>query len=566
VKITPVVLLVLAALALLQPISASAEYKSIRVPLWADAATNGLAQYAIKYRLTHNTGPGRNMTVFRFTYPNGQPGVYALESLARRRHAERRLHNFLTEHGIDPDTITEVYTELEPCSFRGQYCKPLLESLKGLRTVWHSLDYPYEEGVTPEKKAADKAQRTASVTVLTSATKASKRGFALGTQIMDAPGRQAGSGSLPVALGAPQVADVGPCGPACSGGTGGIDFSSLELRYVADTGGAGERGLSYAFRGRPGTTPPDAALGVASSLQASDAFFVWLALPPQSFWVNLNPTEPNRIIDPQFARSDAGRVLLESDLLMKKAVAPLVHPDSPTGAAFWKGLDDLYGNRPGVATCMSFRQWIVPARATVYATARELYILDAPLEVKMESDYLGPGTAVGDCPMDAPALNAAKQDLYRRLILPLVQNLVSTHAAFAPLRRVYLSRIAAEWFRQRSAQHPTALRRVANSGRIDRWLARPPWNPLDVFNRYVASVRDGEFKVERPVQYGPHTYAVTYVYGGVDFSQTPARNVGGAEFKARFPTLAARVRRALQRPARDPQRGEVWLGGSSGGR
>src|SRR5690606_38563166 len=121
---------------------------------------------------------------------------------------------------------------------------------------------------------------------------------------------------------------------------------------------------------------------------ASDAFFVWLALPPDTFWVNLNPTEPDRIIDPRFARTDAGRVLLEADLALKKVVAPLVHPESPSGARFWRELEALYGDRADRA-CFSVRQWIVPKRATVHATGDELYILDAPLAVKMESEFVG---------------------------------------------------------------------------------------------------------------------------------------------------------------------------------
>jgi hypothetical protein len=69
-----------------------------------------------------------------------------------------------------------------------------------------------------------------------------------------------------------------------------------------------------------------------------DTFFTWLALPPQSFWVNLNPNQPDRIIDPQLARTDAGRVMLESDLLLKKTTVGLINPDTPLGDAFWDEL------------------------------------------------------------------------------------------------------------------------------------------------------------------------------------------------------------------------------------
>lgn len=87
---------------------------------------------------------------------------------------------------------------------------------------------------------------------------------------MNPPGGR-GGGPLPRELAWPR------------GGPGGIDFSSLELRYVGDTGSGEPDGLRYSFRGRSGAPVPDPAAGVQAARQASDAFFVWLALPPQSF-------------------------------------------------------------------------------------------------------------------------------------------------------------------------------------------------------------------------------------------------------------------------------------------
>lgn len=64
---------------------------------------------------------------------------------------------------------------------------------------------------------------------------------------------------------------------------GGIDLSTLELRYVSDAGPRG--GISYAMRGLPSTGLSDPAAGMAAARAASDSFFTWLALPPQAFWV-----------------------------------------------------------------------------------------------------------------------------------------------------------------------------------------------------------------------------------------------------------------------------------------
>jgi hypothetical protein len=68
---------------------------------------------------------------------------------------------------------------------------------------------------------------------------------------------------------------------------GGIDFSSLELRYLADANEGAGSGLRYAFRAQSGAGPGDRDAGLQAAREASDAFFVWLALPPRRLWVNL---------------------------------------------------------------------------------------------------------------------------------------------------------------------------------------------------------------------------------------------------------------------------------------
>jgi hypothetical protein len=102
---------------------------------------------------------------------------------------------------------------------------------------------------------------------------------------------------------------------------GGIDFSSLELRYLADANEGAGSGLRYAFRAQSGAGPGDRDAGLQAAREASDAFFVWLALPPRRLWVNLGPNEPDRIIDADLGRTDAGRILLEADLALKKTTA-----------------------------------------------------------------------------------------------------------------------------------------------------------------------------------------------------------------------------------------------------
>ncbi|GIG66198.1 hypothetical protein [Phytomonospora endophytica] len=340
---------------------------------------------------------------------------------------------------------------------------------------------------------------------------------------------------------------------------GGVDFSTLELRYVSDTydGGLGT-GVDYAYS-------VDAAEGVdvsyggrESAQLAADAFFTWLALPTDTFWVNLNPDEPDRIIDEDFGSTDAGRVLLEADLDMKKIVADFIHPDTKGGAKYWEALR-------GETKCISMRQWIVPKPAVVKDDGDSLFILDAPLEVKMEGEYLeskGAGGTAG-CSGQSGGDTDHNEGVYADLILPKVEEAVNTAPEFAELRRVYASRVAAEWYRHRSETKTTAYSDIIDSGDVSAWPAREDWDPKDVFDDYVKSYTEGEFNVERRTRQGDYIVTTTYIYGGVTFFDVPSRSVSDEEFAAEHPALNAAVGESMLAPTVEEGAAGIWLGGRS---
>jgi hypothetical protein len=344
------------------------------------------------------------------------------------------------------------------------------------------------------------------------------------------------------------------------GGTdplGGVDFSTLELRYVSDTYQGGS-GLQYAFNAQP-TPDEQASYGGRRAAQlASDAFFVWMALPTSAFTVNLGPDEPDRIMESRFGTTDAGRVLLEADLQMKKTVAKLIHPDSPTGAQFWSALR-------GESKCLSMRQWIVPAPASVREDNGQLYILNAPLEVKLETDYAraaGVG-GVSGCPGQSDSETKFNEQLFRTTILPKVSFAVNYAPEYADLRRVYVSRVAAQWYRERSATKHTAYSDVVNSGDVTSWPARTAWSPKEVWERYVSSYKNGEFKVTRKSQQGNVVTTETYVYGGVDLTNIPRLKLSDKSFTSLHAKLPATVSQAAYRPTNEDGGKRLWLGGLS---
>lgn len=340
---------------------------------------------------------------------------------------------------------------------------------------------------------------------------------------------------------------------------GGVDFSTLQLRYISDTDLNGN-GVQYSFAANPQTGAAPSFGGNANAYMASDSFFVWLALPTSAFTVNLNPNEPDRIIDAQFGRTDAGRILLEADYTMKQATAKLVDPATPDGRQF---LDTLKG-----AKCFSpQRKWIIPLPASVAAQGDSMYILDAPLDVKLEIEGMDLKPGIG-CPAQDAAITRQNDDRYRTMILPKIVDEVNHAPEYADLRRVYASRIAAEWYRQRSATKATAYSKIVDSGNIDAWTSKEPFSPQELFNRYRKSFDEGD--ATYTWQTGDRT-TWKLTIGGVDFTNIPMVNMTPKDFAKDHPNLPATASGSLfgprlQSSAQQSSAQRVWLGGLTSAR
>ena len=68
-------------------------------------------------------------------------------------------------------------------------------------------------------------------------------------------------------------------------------------------------------------------------------FAIGVTLPNDAFWVNLRPDAPDHIIDSGLAQTEVGKVMLESDLQLKKDIAKYTSPDTAEGKEYW---DKLY--------------------------------------------------------------------------------------------------------------------------------------------------------------------------------------------------------------------------------
>jgi hypothetical protein len=344
---------------------------------------------------------------------------------------------------------------------------------------------------------------------------------------------------------------------------GGIDWTSLELRYVSDDPSSQE--FDYAFSAAEVPEGAEPSFGGEATLDlSSDALFTWLALDRRQFWVNLNPDQPDTIIDEQFATTEAGRVLLESDFELKSSLYDNMNPETESGKEFF---DSLERGPDGELCWASWRMWVEPLPAAAREDGDQLYILDAPLRVQMEPfDVSTPGP--GPSCEEVVSEEVADRNLQRLIesMTPLVEEAVNTAPEYADLRRVYTARIAAEWLRQRDAVRPGAFHDIIDSGDVSQWPVREGWDPQDVYDAFLEARETVQFRYEYEHGDMPVYMDVT---GGIALPDAPRDPMSAAQFEREHPTLPESVQDAKYEavPDRDvdpeADAGTAWLGGGT---
>ncbi|MFF4159898.1 hypothetical protein [Streptomyces sp. NPDC001678] len=331
---------------------------------------------------------------------------------------------------------------------------------------------------------------------------------------------------------------------------GGVDLSNLQLRYLSDNGG----GVKYAFSSQAAekglTQNPSAA---SQALVGSMADLrTWLALSPDKFWVNLNPNQPDRIIDKDLGQTNAGRALLEADWRMKQTEGKLLDPNTSFGAEYWRRLGGSGGE-----SCYSSRMWIVPGEVEVRQDGSSLYVLKANLNVKAKAEQVaGLGT---NCNSD-PQQTARNAQLEQEMVVPKIEKEVNSAPEYAPLRRAFLARVVAQWLLDRhAAGHATSFDKLIGSGNLGPAVAHGSWRPQQVYDEYVRSIRNGTFTYRRTEHVGNTTLTYVIRTGGVDFSNVTSTRLSGADMNRKVPGLSQTIASSANRPATAAD-GSIWLG------
>ncbi len=342
--------------------------------------------------------------------------------------------------------------------------------------------------------------------------------------------------------------------PSGANAYGGVDFSTLEMRYLSD----GSDGVQYAYSSQPLSKEyqQNTELGMRVVRDAGADLRTWLVLDPNKFWVNLNPTEPNRIVDSALGQTNAGRAMLEADLQMKRTEAKILHPDSATGRQYWR---ELQPSADG-SLCFSSRMWIVPGKVEVREDGGSLYVLTALLDVKTKSEHINDPYSK-PCNAD-PATNAHNENLERTLVLPKIVKAVNTDPEYAPLRRAFMARIIAQWVRERHQQgHRTSFDKIIDSKDLGPAKLDGNWRPKKVFDDYVRSYRNKEFDITRETDEGGVRRITRYMLGGADLTNVRLTGVTEAAMRERYPQLAQSAQGSVGRRVTAAD-GSIWLGGS----
>ncbi|MDD5115904.1 MAG: hypothetical protein PHW98_02420 [Candidatus Omnitrophica bacterium] len=256
----------------------------------------------------------------------------------------------------------------------------------------------------------------------------------------------------------------------------------------------------------------------ASTRDLLNYFFTGIALPNKSFWVNLRPDSPDEIIDPLLAQTAAGRILLESDLQLKKDVAGAISPKTPEGKRYWERIYEkaaqLYGSQKLDIPTLT-RPWIVPDEIIIGESAGAAYVYKATLKVMLEQDYLKDSAVYSFEDPRARELNEYSSRIIREEIIPRLNRRINSAECYAPLRQVYYSLILAQWFKARHRGEDEPYCRIADSGEISNLRAGESYSVSDYFKAYKDNFEKGEYNIKEQV-YTPYGQVVrSYFSGGI---------------------------------------------------
>jgi phosphomannomutase len=255
-------------------------------------------------------------------------------------------------------------------------------------------------------------------------------------------------------------------------------------------------------------------------------FLVGVVLPDECFWVNLQPGDRDRIIDPDLEETDVGRILLEADLQLKKDMAHFMSPQCPEGRVYWdkmyKKASELFGS-DNVEINTVTRPWIVPGEIIIREAGDSAYVYKAGLKVMLEQDHVA-GAVYPFEDERYESLNAYSADLVRETILPQLTRVVNSSEYYAAVRQVFYSLVLARWFKNKFHGTQTGYAALINSRDLAGLKSSKAWSKDPYFKEYEASFSSGVYVVNDRIDTPTGQTLRRCLSGGFDFTSGMSGN------------------------------------------
>jgi len=278
-----------------------------------------------------------------------------------------------------------------------------------------------------------------------------------------------------------------------------------------------------------------------STQELLNYFLVGVTLHNESFWVNLRPDKEEEIIDDYLVQTDVGKVMLETDLQLKKDTAQFTSPQTPEGREYWERLykkaEGLFG-LDNVTIPTLTRPWIVPGEIIIREGKEGAYIYKAVLKVMLEQDYLQSTETRVQSTVDyafkdprSKALNEYSTQLIRELIIPKLTKEVNSSKRYAPIRQVYYSLILSRWFKNKFAGKTGGYASLINTQDLTGLTSKQSWSKTTYFKEYQKSFQQGEYNIKEPV-YTPTGQVIrSYFSGGIQMAGSALTTDNGFSLK-----------------------------------
>ncbi len=282
-------------------------------------------------------------------------------------------------------------------------------------------------------------------------------------------------------------------------------------------------------------------------------FLAAMTIPENESWVNLSPSESDRIIPDLLASTEMGKQMLEQDYLLKQLASSLTNPEKELGKKFWdtvyKRAFDLYKTTEIPVNTFN-KVWIMPQKAVILEQDGYAFIGSSRLKVMMAEDYeknltppnplfkkegeiATPSLNKQNNRVGAPATPSLDKEgeggvlisnisskIFRETILPEIEKEVNEGKNFAPVRQIYNSVILAAWYKKNLKE--TLLGKVyADKGKIKGVDIPEKDVKQKVYDQYLDAFRRGVYNLVKE-DYdlaSQDTLPRKYFSGGVKFGE-----------------------------------------------